>query len=429
MKRIFYQTYEQIDENVYLHYNSFSDKFLLLNKELHTIYVEKSLGEIENQQPRLFDNLKEGQFIVNDDFNELMVLNYRKLKKRFDTSLYQVVINTTLDCNVNCWYCYETKEKGSFLKKEVIEAIKKNIEYKYANSPFLILKMSFFGGEPFLYFEGIKEILSFSEGFCLKNNVQLIADFTTNATLITESQINYLKKFRCYFQIPIDGDKELHNKIKRNKEQKIDAYQLTMNNIHRLLALSPSSYVIVRVNFDKRTLYRFDNILKDIIDVDRQRCSLILKKVWQCPVEDINSDLLKETIQKCLDNKFYVDYYALPKTNLCFAERLNQVLFNYDGKVFKCSTIDAFDDKHAMGKIDMETGTIEWNETKIAQLSADLTQEKCIKCKMYPSCMGPCNKNLIANKEDLCIFDSMNLTEKEFLIYLFKLNLLMNELA
>lgn len=44
---------------------------------------------------------------------------------QFDASMYQVMVNTTLDCNLNCWYCYENRIAGSFLKSEVIEAIKR----------------------------------------------------------------------------------------------------------------------------------------------------------------------------------------------------------------------------------------------------------------------------------------------------------------
>lgn len=73
---------------------------------------------------------------------------------QFDASMYQVMVNTTLDCNLNCWYCYENRIAGSFLKSEVIEAIKKNIEQEYIKTSYRILKLSFFGGEPFCISEG-----------------------------------------------------------------------------------------------------------------------------------------------------------------------------------------------------------------------------------------------------------------------------------
>lgn len=426
MKKNYYQTYVEINKDSFLYFNSLNDKFLLLNNEFHHLFQLSSLSEIEKNKPKLYKALADSLFIVDDDFDELVVTNYKKLKKRMDTMLYHIVVNTTLDCNLNCWYCYESKVKGSALSEKVIEAIKKNIVYTYNKTPFLTLKISFFGGEPFMNFHGIQEILTFSKDFCNAKKVRLIADFTTNATLITKSHIDFLKDFLCYFQITLDGDKKLHNRVKKFKDSKIGAYQLTMQNIYKLSTMIPQCLMWVRVNFDARTLQKFDDILDDISDLDRKRCFLILRKVWQFPSNKIDPNLLMSVLQKIIDNKFYVDYYALPRTELCFAERMNQVLFNYDGKVFKCSTLTSFEDKNSMGYLDLESGKVNWDIKKIAPLMQQKELEKCVKCKIYPSCLGPCNKNMLRSKYFVCIVDEMNLTIDEFLMYNFKLNLLLN---
>lgn len=57
--------------------------------------------------------------------------------------LYNVVVNTTLDCNLSCWYCYENRIAGSKLSSGVIEAIKKNIYLHYETTKFKTLKLSF----------------------------------------------------------------------------------------------------------------------------------------------------------------------------------------------------------------------------------------------------------------------------------------------
>lgn len=160
--------------------------------------------------------------------NETDIVLKKKHDLIFDDKMYNVVINTTLDCNLNCWYCYEYKIKGSHLQPEVCEAIKKNIALKYKTHPFKTLKMSFFGGEPFLCYKGVKELLDYSKAFCENNDIELIADFTTNATLVSSKRIEYLKQFRCHFQITLDGWKENHNRIKVNNGAKIDAYSKTV---------------------------------------------------------------------------------------------------------------------------------------------------------------------------------------------------------
>lgn len=55
--------------------------------------------------------------------------------------------------------------------------------------------------------------------------------------------------------------------------------------------------------------------------------------------------------------------------------------------------------------------------------------EYCKKCKWFPACLGICNNQIMANKgHKICTFDSFNLTEKEYLMYLFKYNILQKEL-
>jgi len=422
MKKNYYQICEEIDNGIYLHYNTFSNKFLLLNSRLHDIYENVPLKDMEHQNPELYTLLIDNQFIIPKDFDELSIINLRKLHSRFDRSYYHVLVNTTLDCNLDCWYCYENRIKGSRMKEEVIYAIIKHIEIVHNNTPFTTLKLSFFGGEPFMNFKGIKKLLVWAKEFCSIHNIYLLADFTTNATLIQNQHIDFLKDYNCCFQVTLDGDQEKHNQIKKAKNSSKDTYKTTIENIHHLVSMISNVHVYIRINFDPQTLLKFDNILNDIVDLNRAKCSIILKKIWQVKLEDIDKKVLLKVIQKLFDLHFYVDYYMLPKAGVCFAERLNQVLFNYDGGVFKCSTISKFNEENSLGKLDLNTGHVEWDENKLASLIKDITPQKCKECVLYPICLGPCNKNLLIKKGSICTFDDINLSRKEYLLYLFTLN-------
>ena len=388
MKKIYYQVVENVLPQVYLLYNSFNNKFILLNNVRYEKYKKENILKLEQSDPVLYKSLVDNQYIVPDDFDEREIVLFRKKRMQFDASMYQVMVNTTLDCNLNCWYCYENRIAGSFLKSEVIEAIKKNIEQEYIKTSYRILKLSFFGGEPFLYFRGIKEILDFARNFCQVNQLDLIAEFTTNAILITESIIDYLKNFECQFQITLDGDRIHHNQIKK--------------------------------------LEKIDEIIGDLDFLDRKYCFVILKKVWQLEKDKVNVPLLHASVQKFLDKKFLLDYYIMPKGDVCFAERHREVLFNYDGKVFKCSS---FDDKNALGELDLQSGQVHWNETKLSYWLKEMLPQNCIDCKLLPACLGPCNKQIMLHPgENICTFDAINMTLKEYLMYLFKCQLLKEEL-
>lgn len=429
MKKSYYLFEEEIDKDIYLYYNTAYNTFLLLNKEKHIRFDKDDLNNIKNIDPLFYQKLKDNHFIISDETTEYESIAYLKKKMLFDSSMYQIVINTTLDCNLDCWYCYENRVSGSKLHDNIIEAIKKNINLEFDSSAFNTLKISFFGGEPFLHFEGIQEVLLYAKTFCKTKGVTLIADFTTNATLISQKHINFLRDYTCHFQITIDGDRETHNTIKKEKLHPTDTYQKTLDALRLINDQIKHHVIAVRVNFDNRTLQNIDNIINDLIFLNREDTYVILKKVWQIPTDKVNKPLLLEAIQKFLDNDFLLDYYVMPKGCVCFAERHRQVLFNYDGKIFKCTTISSFNNKNSLGSLDINTGGIHWDNNKMAAWMKDIQPEQCIQCKWYPACLGICNRQLMAHpKEKLCTFDAMNLTQKEYLMYIFKYNLLKNKL-
>lgn len=260
--------------------------------------------------------------------------------------------------------------------------------------------------------------------------MDLIAEFTTNAILITESIIDYLKNFECQFQITLDGDRIHHNQIKKDKDNpNQDTYEKTLRTIRLINDKIPNRWLAVRINFDNKTLEKIDEIIGDLDFLDRKYCFVILKKVWQLEKDKVNVPLLHASVQKFLDKKFLLDYYIMPKGDVCFAERHREVLFNYDGKVFKCSTISSFDDQNALGEFDLQSGQVHWNETKLSYWLKEMLPQNCIDCKLLPACLGPCNKQIMLHPgENICTFDAINMTLKEYLMYLFKCQLLKEEL-
>ncbi len=426
MRKSKYSFFEEIDDGVFLHYSALTNRFLLLNSENHSLF--ESCSDLENLPKRIRLNCEDSKFFVDSNFDETAYVDSIRQQWTDSSEMYHIVVNPTLDCNLNCWYCYENRIVGSKIDESTIDAIKRNIEIHYSESPYSILKLSFFGGEPFLCFEAIRLIVDFTDTFCEKNNVELILDFTSNATLIDGEVVDYLSKFHCHFQITLDGDEEQHLKVKRDSCGS-NTYQRTLEALRLIDSTITNRHIAVRVNFDNRTLRCIDSIIKDISFMNRPSCYVILKKVWQVNTSKVDKEALMEAIQKLFDAKFLVDYYVMPKGCLCFAERRNQALINYDGGVFKCTTICSFDKENALGTLDNETGKIIWSESTLSQWFADMQPRYCKECKWYPACMGICNRQILAHSnERICTFDAMNLTQKEYLMYLFKYNLLLNEL-
>jgi uncharacterized protein len=427
MKKVYYYSVVPINENIYLYYNAFKNNFLIMNAKKHFIFQDNLPNKISEIDSDLYAVLIEGSFIIEDSVDETAIVEYHKLLKKTDTNQYHIVINTTLDCNLNCWYCYESKIVGSRLTEKTIEVIKKNINQKYDETPYKELKISFFGGEPLMNFDAIQNILSYCKDFTTQRKIRLIADFTTNATLLTKRQLLFLQDYICYFQITLDGYENKHNKIRFLKENKEKTYRTVVNNIYKIQSHIKDSKIWVRINFDSNTLENFPEILDDLSDLNRKKTFLIIRKIWQYSIEKINNELILKSIQLAIDKKFHIDNYAIPRYDPCFADRLNQVLINYDGKIFKCSTIEHFDDTNSEGTICEETGKINWDINKLAKKFTVGTPEKCHKCKIFPVCLGPCGKNTHGNNFS-CMYEHAGFNINEYIMYAYKLSNLESEL-
>lgn len=125
MKRSAYYISTELNNNLFLYYNSFTGKYIVIGRERHELFQNFDLEVLCRVDKAFYNVLTENGFIIDDNFNELSVVEYKKIYDKMDSKMYHVVINTTLDCNLHCWYCYENKKSGSNLQLDVIEAIKK----------------------------------------------------------------------------------------------------------------------------------------------------------------------------------------------------------------------------------------------------------------------------------------------------------------
>lgn len=131
-----------------------------------------------------------------------------------DTQMKHLSIELTERCNLRCKYCiYHEGECGfrNFGKKDItFDTIKKAIDLLSLSTEDEVY-ISFYGGEPLLKFELIKQSIE----YCNKKlfNKKIAYNMTTNATLITEEISSYLASIANYFTtISLDGPELIHNK-------------------------------------------------------------------------------------------------------------------------------------------------------------------------------------------------------------------------
>lgn len=145
------------------------------------------------------------------------------------------------DCNLRCSYCYG--DGGEYNNKGImsLDTAKKSIDYLINQSGNRKnLYITFFGGEPLLRFDLIKQIVTYihkveklyGKNFCLS--------MTCNGTLLTKEISDFIVKNKISVTISMDGSKDVHD-FNRYYCDKRGCYDDVINNTKQLLSLSEVS--------------------------------------------------------------------------------------------------------------------------------------------------------------------------------------------
>lgn len=393
MKQSKYNTIVSLGKQQVL-YNTITNKFVVLSDAI------KEALKCETVSP-LSLKLESNNYLVKDDVDEKQMIESLFVQRRFSSKVYQLTLNTSLDCNLCCWYCYETHAKKTNMSLELVKNILLHLEIKSQADPFKILELSFFGGEPLLNYKAIKALLEGVKMLSERFDFDIHLTFVTNGTLINQKDVELLKEFKVRFQITIDGNKDTHNNTRKYKSKLLgtDSYGRIMDNLKLLNEQEAEFYFIVRVNYETDTLKSISKLMADLEFLDKRRTALSLHRVWQHKATEEDSALLIDAINYINSMGFVVSTFPLA-TNLenCYADNYNQAIINYDGNVYKCTARD-FSSEQPSGKLN-SLGLIEWNAPLLLdRLALDIPQ-KCKDCLLLPSCTGICSQKKVEAKDN-----------------------------
>lgn len=92
-------------------FNYVNDSAIILTRELMKILMpllcEENISQIKLKHPQLYQRLCDNDFIIDQQNPTDWVIEILKKKLRSD-KIFRLTINPTLDCNLRCWYCYQT---------------------------------------------------------------------------------------------------------------------------------------------------------------------------------------------------------------------------------------------------------------------------------------------------------------------------------
>lgn len=399
MKKSKYNFIRQIGEQNVL-YNAMTESLSILDPDVAALYIDKSVEEIKVLHPDFYNYLCSNGYLINDTVDELHTLLERWNLEDNDPSYFSLSVNPTLNCNMDCWYCYEKHDGDLNMKGSVLDNIKKLISVKLSDKQLNRFHLGFFGGEPLLNFNRVAQhLINFATEKATYYNKILTLSFVTNGYLLSKEILDYLYHLghSTTFQITLDGNEDIHNHVRHTKTGG-ETYKTILQNASHILKYSNMTLVL-RCNFTAASLNSFIDVATDLSawtdnpDIDINHLTIDLHQVWQdcannnfTEIKEAEDDVRKVFQQLNLP----ITIIRKAKRYRCYADRNNNALVNYNGDLFRCTARDFTPDRKE-GIID-NLGNLVWNKRSANRNSVKWANPTCHACEIYPLCCGSCSQ-------------------------------------
>lgn len=396
----------------FLSYSTSSDGSLMVYNSLtgalgavpphQTTLVKDALKRskrIEGPLEGIYENLREGGFLIPEDFNEEKARDQIYLDKYNDDTL-QLIVLPTEDCNFRCVYCYESFARGK-MDSGLVEGIKKYV----GNQQLKTFSLSWFGGEPLLASDVVVELTQHFFNTCASNGTQFSAGITTNGSLLTPEIVESLVPFGLtYFQITLDGIKEEHD-VRRIPIDGKDSYDRIINNLRYLKSTNYSFVVALRHNFDPKGMESIDKFIDNLANEfgGDPRFTTMFEAIgtWGganddelvvCEGRSANQSVVRAkqlAVQAGIRNTFQVEGLQ-PNGHVCYAANPRSFVIGSDGKVYKCTVELDYHDRNIVGQLSNDGSmTLDWRKMALwTETNGRDTGKKCNTCFFSPSCHG-----------------------------------------
>ena len=159
------------------------------------------------------------------------------------------------DCNLACKYCFA--EEGEYHgKRELMsfEVGKKALDFLVANSgKRRNLEVDFFGGEPLLNFQVVKDLVAYGRSLEEKYDKNFRFTLTTNGVLLDDDIMEFANKEMGNVVLSIDGRPEIHNMM-RPFPKGAESYELIVPKFKKFADSRNQDKYYVRGTFTRNNL-------------------------------------------------------------------------------------------------------------------------------------------------------------------------------
>ena len=421
------QIYKFYLNNKYIVLDVNSGAVHIIDKIVYDIldyYVEESLDKIISRFSGIYDKntIKEAyeeiNILVDEDMlytdeNDLSDIVYNK-----ENIIKAMCLHIAHDCNLKCSYCFASQ--GNFKGERThmsLETGKKALEFLAKNSGNRRnLEVDFFGGEPLMNFQVVKDLVSYGRDIEKTYNKNFRFTITTNGVLLDDDKIDFINENMDNVVLSLDGRKEIN-----------DAMRKTINDGGSYDVILPKFKAMVDKRGDKdyyiRGTFTNHNIdfSNDIMDFYNQG----FKKVSIEPVvtsEEMEYALRNEHLEDVLkeyekfskeyidikkkDKDFYFFHFMIDlKQGPCIIKRSvgcgagsEYLAVTPDGELYPCHQFVG-ETEFMLGTLDTGIKNEELREKfKMANI---YNKEVCKECWARYFCSGGCHANAYFAHNDL----------------------------
>ena len=175
-------------------------------------YPEISDAELSEIYDEITELVQEGQLFSEDTFAPMA----GELKARTSGVIKALCLHVAHTCNLNCSYCFASQ--GRFHGERAImsfETGKRAIDFLVENSGTRRnLEVDFFGGEPLLNWDVVKQIVEYARSIEKSVNKNFRFTLTTNGMLVDDEVIEYSNREMHNVVLSLDGRKEVHDRFR-----------------------------------------------------------------------------------------------------------------------------------------------------------------------------------------------------------------------
>lgn len=177
-------------------------------EKLKSEYEERELREAVREVASL---IEEDALFTKDEYEDY-ITDFKQRK----TVVKALCLHIAHDCNLKCRYCFA--EEGEYHGKRALmpfETGKAALDFLIANSGSRKnLEVDFFGGEPTLNFQVVKELVAYGREQEKIHNKNFRFTLTTNGVLLNDEIMEFANKEMANVVLSIDGRKEVNDKMR-----------------------------------------------------------------------------------------------------------------------------------------------------------------------------------------------------------------------